>query len=402
MPYFHCRLATDRGRIITQSFYAPSAGDVRRHFEERGLCVLAVKRDWKRLSHFSLPFERRIKDKDVILFNQEFVALIKAGYPVLKSIQIISNRIKNQHLKDILMKVEKDVREGKSLSEAFLPYEKFFSKVYTASLMAGERSGNLPETLGRYIAYAQVVARTKSRIRSALTYPTLLIFFSFILLAILLNFILPRFSSFYEDFEAQLPGITRALMTFSLFLRDNLLYFVLGLFILAVLFFQAKKKDKGGRYIDHLKLGIPYAGSIWLESASSLFSRTLSLLLSGGISLVSSVGVAVQAVPNKYLVYKMRYIENDIRNGENLSESMKKAQVFPPLAVDMARIGETSANLQGMLKETADVYDERIQGKIDTFVSLIEPVIIIFMGLLVAAMLLAVYIPIFNIIRVVR
>lgn len=402
MPYFHCRLATQKGRVITQSFYAPSVVDAQQHFEEQGFCVLAVKRDWKRIRHLSLPFEKRIKDKEIILFNQEFVALIKAGYPVLKSIQIIAGRTKNQHLKDILMKVEKEVRGGKSLSEAFLPYEKYFSKVYTASLMAGERSGNLPETLGRYIAYAQVVARTKSRIRSALTYPTLLIFFSFILLAILLNFILPRFSSFYDDFEAQLPGITRALMGFSLFLRDHLLYVVLGLIILLAVFLQAKKKEKAGRYIDHLKLKIPYAGAIWLESAASLFSRTLSLLLSGGISLISSIGVAVQSVPNNYLVHKMRHIENDIRNGESLSESMKKTQEFPSLAIDMIRIGETSANLHGMLNEVADAYDERIRGKIDTFVSLIEPVIIIFMGLLVAAMLLAVYLPIFNIIRVVR
>jgi len=402
MPKYLCRMATEKGQVISRLFEAPSSEEARRYFEEHGFCVLSVRKDWKSLSVPHLSLGKKVKDNDFILFNQEFVALIKAGYPILKSIQILLKRVKNPFFKDILMKVERDVREGKSLSEAFFPYEDEFSVVYTASLMAGEKSGNLASTLSRYNNYARLVAQTKKRIKSALTYPTMLIVFSFILLGILLNFVLPRFSTFYADFEARLPRITRMVMNFSLFVRNNLFYFLvfLGLIFFVYLLFRQKEKVKLG--VDRLKITLPFVGQVWLESGVSLFTRTLSLLLSGGISLVSSLGVATKAVPNRYLRGKMTNLQQDIRNGESLTESLRKTGVFPPLALDMIRIGETSANLDGMLAEVAEVYDERLQQKIDTFVSLIEPVIIIFMGLIVAGMLLSVYLPIFNIIRVVR
>ena len=189
-------------------------------------------------------------------------------------------------------------------------------------------------------------------------------------------------------------------MTFSQTVRANLLYLVAFIFLLLFVYFQMKKREKSIIVLERIKLRVPYAGLIWLESGVALFCRTLGLLLEAGISLLSSVGVASQAVPNRFLVHKMEDLPEYIKNGESLSESLSKVVFFPPLALDMIRIGETSANLEGMLMEVADFYDEGIQTKIDTFVSLIEPVIIIFMGLMVAAMLLAVYLPIFNIIRV--
>ncbi len=402
MPHFICRLAKEDGHAFSQSFFAPNPHDCRAHFESEGLCVLSVKRDWRKFKVPVIPFERKIKDRDFIMFNQEFVALIKAGYPILKSIEIIVSRVKNVHLKDILMEVESDIRGGESLSEAFSPYGDIFSNVYIAALMAGERSGNLSDTITQFTDYARVIARTKSRIRAALSYPTLLLFFSLLLLLILLNFVLPRFSDFYADFEAQLPGITKTLMSFSLAFRNNILLIAAFVFLLVLISIRIRKSEKALVFIDRTKLKIPYAGVIWLESSVSLFCRTLSLLLGGGISLLASVGVARQAVANKYLGQHLDRLPEDIKNGESLSESLAHSGLFPLLALDMIRIGETSANLEGMLIDVADVFDERIQSKINTFVSLVEPIIIIFMGLIVAGMLLSVYLPIFNIIRVAR
>lgn len=402
MPYYLCRLATDDGSVSSESFLAPSRDACKKQFEEQGLCVLSVKRDWKRTEIHLLPFDKKIKEKDFIMFNQELVALIKAGYPIVKSLEIIISRIKNQNLKVLLMAVQNEIRGGKSLSESFAPYEKQFSTVYLASLMAGERSANLFQTIGQYINYAKIVSKTKSKIRAALTYPSLLLFFSLLLLTVLINFVIPRFSQFYADFEAQLPAITRALMSISLTVR-RFFPVLLVLFILLVLtYFVMKKKEETLVLLHRLKLRIPYGRSIWLESAVSLFSRTLALLLGGGISLLTSVGIARKAVPNLYLQKKMASLPDSIKNGESLSDSLNKVGFFSPLAIDMIRIGETSANLEGMLSDVADVFDERIRDKIDTFVSLVEPVIIIFMGLIVAAMLLSVYLPIFNIIRVAR
>jgi type IV pilus assembly protein PilC len=402
MPYFLCRLATEEGNVVSQTFLASSFEECRKHFEEEGFCVLSVKKDWKRIKIPVLPFGKKIKDRDFIMINQELVALIKAGYPILKCIQIIVKRVKNIHLKELLMKVENEIRGGKSLSEAFAPYEKNFSQVYIASLMAGERSGNLAGTINRYIDYAKVISQTKAKIRSALTYPTLLIVFAFILLMILINFILPRFTTFYADFETELPAITRGLLSFSQSLRANFPFLIGFVIVLYFVYSLLKKNEKTLVIRDRLRLKIPYGGSILVESGVSLFSRTLGLLLEAGISLVSAVGLANHAVPNYFILRKSRQLPELIKDGKSLSESLSRIDFFPPLSLDMIRIGETSANLEGMLNDVSDYYDERIQAKIDTFVSLIEPIVIIFMGLIVAAMLLSVYLPIFNIIRVTR
>jgi type IV pilus assembly protein PilC len=402
MPYFLCRMASEDGRLLSLSLLASSREECRKYFEGEGLCVLSIKKDWKKIQIRTLPFEKKIKDRDFIMFNRELVALLKSGYPILKGLEILSGRVKNIYFKELLLKVEDAIRQGKSLSEAFLPFEKKFTKVYTASLLAGERSGNLAGTINRYIDYAKVVAQTKSRIRSALTYPTLLLVFSFGLMGVLVNFILPKFSEFYTSFEAQIPWISALVMSLALAARRYLPIIVIILIALGLTYIQAKKKEKVRVFLDKLKLKIPFGKTIWLESGIALFSRTLGLLLEAGIPLLSAAGLSRYAIPNRFYVQKMDLLPDYIKNGESLSESLAKAEFFPPLALDMIRIGETTANLEGMLGDVANYYDERVRLKIDTFVTLIEPIVIIFMGFIVAGMLLSVYLPIFNIIRVVR
>jgi type IV pilus assembly protein PilC len=266
--------------------------------------------------------------------------------------------------------------------------------------MAGERSGNLAETISRYNSYARTISQTKSRIKTALTYPTILIVFSLILLFILLNFILPRFSSFYADYEAQLPSITRGLIAVSLVVQRNMVLILGILLVLFLAYLRMQRSEKSQIVLDKWKLKTPYGKQIWIESAVSLFCRTLGLLLEGGISLLSAIPLSSRSVPNKYMFSQMKILPELIKNGESLTESLRKTETFPPLALDMIRIGESSANLEGMLSDVAEVYDERIASKIDAIVSLVQPIIIIFMGLVVAVILLSVYLPIFNIIQV--
>ena len=402
MPYYKCRIAGEDGRVDVRLVLAPSAEECRKAVEAEGALVLSVRRDWSRLGGQGLRLGRKVKDRDIILFNQELVALIKAGYPILKSLEVISARAKNIFLRQILIKVAEEVKRGRALSEAFLPYEKLFSPVYTASLMAGEKGGNLPGSIGRYIQYAKVVTQTRAKIKSAMTYPTILIVFSFILMGILVNFVLPQFADFYKSFQADMPRITRIVMSFAT--ATSRRWYVMVAASAALVFLVARLRRRPDfRYrMDRIKLRVPFGRTIWLESGLSLFSRTLGLLLEAGISLLSAVGIAIQAVPNAWLVRHMQDVPDHIKNGESLSESLAKSGTFPALALDMVRIGESSANLQGMLGDMADFYDERVRGNIETLVNLVEPVVIIFMGLVVAAMLLSVYIPIFNIIRIAR
>jgi type IV pilus assembly protein PilC len=402
MPYFSCRVAGENGRVVTRGLLASSAPECRKALEEEGLLVLSVRRDWKSFQSEGLHLGRKIKEKDFILFNQELVAMIKSGYPILRGLEAISARLKNIYLRDLLTKVADEVKLGKALSEAFSPYEKQFGTVYTASLMAGERSGNLAGAITRYVQYAKVVSQTRSRIRSALAYPTLLILFAFILFGILVNFILPRFSSFYRDFEAQLPAITRLIMKVSMLVSTYWYVFPVVAVALVLFVLNRRKKPDFRLRMDRLKLRIPYGRTVWLESSVAVFSRTLGLLLEAGITLLQSIGIAIQSVPNAHLAHQLKEVPDSIKNGAGLGESLARSGALPPLALDMIRIGENSANLQGMLGDVADFYDDRIRVKIDTLVSLIEPVVIIFMGLVVAGMLLAIYLPIFNVIRISR
>jgi type IV pilus assembly protein PilC len=402
MPYYLCRLAGEDGRIESRTVLAPSAEDCRRGFETDGVLVLSVRRDWNTLGNQSLRLGRKIKDRDIVLFNQEFVALIKAGYPILKSLESLTARVKNIHLREVLIKVSGEVKRGKALSEAFQPYEKIFSPVYTASLMAGEKGGNLPAALGRYIQYVKIIVQTRSRIKSAMTYPTILIVFSGVLLGILINFVLPRFADFYKNFEAELPRITQIVMTMSIGLSRHWYVPLALLLAVAVLFARLRRRPDFRNHLDRAKLRVPFGKTIWLESGVSLFSRTLGLLLEAGISLLGAIDIAIQSVPNAWIVRKMADVPGRIKNGESLSDALAGAEAFPALALDMVRIGESSANLPGMLADMSDFYDERVRGKIETLVTLVEPVVIIFIGLVAAAMLLSVYIPIFNIIRIAR
>lgn len=401
MPYFMCRLAAGDGRIYSRSVLAGSAAECRGRFESEGLCVLSVRRNWRKLN-ISFGPDRKLRDREFIMFNQELQALIRAGYPVLRSIEIISGRTRNAALREILRKVEADIRQGKALSEAFASFEKRFSKIYIAALMAGETSGGLSDTIGQFIIYARTIARTKSRVRSALIYPTMLLVFSVGLLAVILNFVLPNFVGFYQDFESQLPFLTATLIGFSKFVRGHwTIWLILTVgSVLAVA--ELRRRESTLLWLERQKLKLPLGKLIWVETGVSLFCRTLSLLLQAGIPVLAGLPLAVQSIPNKYLASRAAGVPDHIRNGESLSEALTKAGFFPQLALDMVRIGETSANLGGMLREAAEVFDERIQTKIDTFVGLIEPVMIVFMGVLVAVMLLSVYLPIFNIIKVVR
>jgi len=262
MPYYICRMAGEDGRLLSRSVLAASPDECRKLYESEGFCVLSVARDWKKVQVRARLFGKKVRDKDFILFNQELVALIRSGYPILKSIETIAGRVENIHLKGLLLKVEADIRSGKALSEAFLPYEGMFSKVYTASLMAGEKSANLAGTIGRYVQYAKIVSQTKSKIRSALIYPTLLIIFSFILVGVLINFILPRFATFYQDYQAEMPAITTALISFAMAVRRNIVLILLFLAILFLTFLRFRKNEEAQVAFDRFKLKIPYGRTL--------------------------------------------------------------------------------------------------------------------------------------------
>ncbi|MGQ9619028.1 MAG: type II secretion system F family protein [Candidatus Aminicenantia bacterium] len=403
MPIYNCRVSNERGEISNLVLFARSKNEAKNLIEAKGMLVLKIKFDiFSIFKNIRILFSKKVRDNDFLLFNHEFVALIKSGTPILRAIEILTERVKDPLLREILLNVKEEIKKGKSPSEAFSPWQKYLSSIYIASILAGERTGNLEGTVRRFIYYQKTIIALKTRIRYALAYPSLLFIFAFFVLFVLLSFIIPRFASFYADFESQLPSITLLLINFSKFISRNLKVFIAGLLIVIFIFEWLKRREKGVLILDKMVLRLPFISDFIKKGAISIFSRTTGLLLEGGIPLISAIETAVKAIPNNFLSNKFNSVINDVRGGESLSASLEKLGIFPEISIEMIRVGESTASLPEMLSEVANFWDERMEERLSALVSLIEPVVILFMGVLIAGILLSVYLPLFRIITLVR
>ncbi len=403
MPIYSCKASDEKGRIQKFVLFAKNRTEAQTFIEGRGLLPLEIKFDiFSLIKNLRILFARKVRDNDFLLFNHEFVALIKSGTPILRAIEVLTVRVKDPLLKEILINVKEDIKKGKSPSEAFAPWQNYFSSIYLASLIAGERTGNLEGTIRRFIIYHNTLVTLKRRIKYALSYPVLLFLFALGVLFVLLSFIIPRFASFYSDFQAQLPAVTMFLINLSRFFANNLKFMIALFFLLFLLFEWMRRKEKGRLFLHAFMLKIPFFSDYIKKGSISIFARTVGLLLEGGIPLLSALETAVKALPNKSIAEKFSGVPRDVRGGESLSSAIEKTGIFPEISIEMVRVGEATASLPEMLAEVANFWDQRIEEKLSAIVSLIEPVVILFMGVLIAGMLLSVYLPLFRIVSIVR
>lgn len=403
MPIYKCKFSDERGKVQTLTIFAKDIEKAKKFIEGRGFLPLRISIDiFSLLKNLRILFARKVRDNDFLLFNHEFVALIKSGTPILRAIDILSDKAKDPLLREILFNVREDIRKGKSPSEAFSPWQNYLSSIYIASLLAGERTGNLEGTVRRFLLYHKTLITVKRRVKYALAYPVLLFLFALAVLFVLLSFIIPKFASFYADFEAQLPSITLFLIKISRFFAKNLKYLIVLILLLIIFFEWARRKEKRKYLLHKFMLKVPFLSDYIKKGSISIFSRTVGLLLEGGIPLVSALETAVKALPNKFIAEKFSKVVKDVKGGESLSLSLEKTEIFPEMSIEMIRVGESTASLPEMLSEVANFWDERIEEKLSATVSLIEPVVILFMGVLIAGMLLSVYLPLFRIVTLVR
>jgi type IV pilus assembly protein PilC len=399
---FRCRLGTPGGEIIEGVYVADSESRLRTELEEKGLFVLSLQR------RGGLPGlaagggrRRRISSREFLVFNQELATLLKAGMPLVQSLDILRQRVANPTFKAILDGVYEKVKAGTALSEAFSEHHGQFPAVYSASLMAGERSGSLDEVIRRYVAYEKVIGAVKRRTISALIYPAILVVLMVGLIGIIVVRVIPAFSSFYTNFDRELPLSTRIVVGISDALVTNLWLIVLGV-IAAVVLAAGWVRQPGNRHqVDAMLLRLPWAGETARKFATSQFARTLATLLGGGLPLVNGLEVAGGAMTNRYLAKEVEALTLRVREGESFARAMLARGVFPDVAVKMVEVGESTGALQEMLNSLADFYDEEIETEVARFITLIEPVILVFMGVVIAAVVLALYMPLFELSTVV-
>src|SRR5438874_5077978 len=396
MGQFLCRVADAEGRVFSHVEPAGSLEEARQKLVERGLYVYSVQSRGGRLaSLLRQRGGRQIGGSEFLILNQQFNTLIKAGLPILKSLDLLASRATSPKLRPVITQIRDRVREGKSLSEA-VAEAGVFSKVYSTAILAGEKSGNLPGVLDYYIAYQRVSTGVRKKILASLVYPTLLISVAVIIVTYLVTAVIPKFALLYQDLNVELPAPTRLLIALTVDYRFVFLGAVASLAVAAAGIFLWSRTDEGGAAFDRFKFRLPVIGDTLLKFQVAQFSRTLSTLLTGGTPLVAGLQTASDAITSKLLRSTVSRSTQMVREGESLHGALASSGTVPELALDMIEVGESSGALAPMLNSVAEFYEEEVSLRLSTLVSLIEPILLIFMGLLVAFILISLYLPIFS------
>ena len=392
MTEYVVKLADERGRVQEQTHSAATAEELRARFTQSGYYVFSVK------SRGALGGESRrkkVKLETFLVFNQQFLTLIRAGLPILGSLDLLARRQKLPHFRAQLEDVAARVKTGESISSAF-EAQGGFPIVYTTTLLAGERSGNLEEVLQRFLDFQRVSLTFSKKLKASLIYPVLLIVMVIGLLIFMITFVVPRFAQLYDQLNTHLPPITVFLLGLGQTAQTYGLYVLALLGLLIFLFFRWSKTDAGAATLDRVRISLPVFGNVWTKYQVGLFSRTLSTLLTGGLPLVPSLETAAKAIDSRQISLAVYRSVETVREGKGLSESLAATKVFPDLAIEMIEVGESTGALPQMLNSVAEFFEEDVQTNLTAAMSLIEPLILVFMGVVVVIILIALYLPIFS------
>src|SRR6266404_4042498 len=399
MAEFICRLGTPAGEIVTRTVEAAAASEVRSRLEREGFKVFAVTPPkGEGVSSLTLiggtGSRTRVKANDFLLFNQQLAALLRAGIPILQAISMLRRRATSVRLRAVLEEVEEAIRGGSALSQAFAAQGSIFPRIYTASILAGERSGALDEVLSRYVTYMRRSVALRRKIRGALAYPTFLLLASLGMVIFLTVYVVPRMSELFAGFGGKLPVVTQIVLGISGWLTGNVFWLAPTIIVGSVALLIWSRTPQGRLTIDALMLKIPLAGKLLVQLAVAQASRSLATLLAGGITLVESWEIAAESITNLELRRRSSAILPLIREGQSFTESLEAAGWLPELAIDMIGIGERSGSLREMLDEVATFYDAEGEVRLEQLTTTLEPAILVVMGGIVVVILLAIYLPI--------
>jgi type IV pilus assembly protein PilC len=395
MGEFVCRVADANGRVFSHVEAAGTLEEARQKMADRGLFVYSVETRGTLTGFLNRRSKRQVGGSDFLILNQQFNTLIKAGLPILRALDLLATRATTPKLRPVITQIRDRVREGKSLSEA-VDEAGVFSKVYSTAILAGEKSGNLSGVLEYYIAYQKVSTGVRKKVLATLVYPVLLIAVATIIVTYLVTAVVPKFAVLYQDLGVELPAPTRMLIALTVDYRFVVLGSIAAIFAAAIGVYLWSRTDEGGAAFDRFKFRLPILGDTLLKFQVAQFSRTLATLLSGGTTLVTALQTASDSLTSKLLRSTILRATQMVREGESLHSALASRRVMPDMALDMIEVGETSGALGPMLTSIAEFYEEEVGLRLGAMVSVIEPVILIFMGILVAFILISLYLPIFS------
>jgi type IV pilus assembly protein PilC len=396
MAEFLCKVADGNGRVFSHIEPAETIAEARQKLSDRGLFVYNVRpRDGVLGQMFGRQRQKSVAGNDFLVFNQQFNTLIKAGIPILRALDLLSERAAAEKLRPVLGEVRRQVREGTTLSEA-LDQQGVFPKVYTVSVLAGEKSGNLSGVLDYYIAYQRVTTGFRKKLISTLIYPIILICAATGIVTYLVSSVIPKFAGLYGDLNVQLPQATRILLAVTVTYRPYLLGTIALVAFLAVASYAWSRSEQGGIAMEHLRMRLPLIGETLTKFQFAQFCRTLSTLLAGGTPLVQAMETAGGAIRSRLVSGAITQGAQSVREGQSLHSSLSSTGLVPELALEMIEVGEASGSLAPMLSSVAEFYEEDVNTHLANLVALIEPAILVFMALLIAFILVALYLPMFS------
>ncbi|NTV48297.1 MAG: type II secretion system F family protein [Geobacteraceae bacterium] len=397
MALYSCKLGASDGKVLIKDFEAADGDVLRKNLEDQGFFVFEVKK-----KPFQFLFDkgikrRKIDNRSLLTFNQEMLVLIKAGMPIMQVLDAILERHDSGSLSEVLIQVRDDVKAGTALSAAMEKHGRAFPHLYIASIRAGERTGDLPQTIRRYIEYLKRVGTLKKKIVAAVFYPAILVVFAFLAITLLLVYVVPTFSQVYTDSGSQLPALTQFLITFTSLLRR---FFVLGIIVLFGLFaaFRSWKNSESGRYaFDRFKLTVPVAGDVFSKYSVAAFTRTLATVLGSGIPIIESLRMSIGTLDNVFMEKRLFEAVRIVEEGGRLSVALERINIMPPLALRMLGVGETTGSLEDMLLDIANYLEDELEERMHLLTTAIEPAIMLIMGVVIGVIIIAMYLPIFKI-----
>ena len=397
MPSYRCKYMTPDGNYVKKTIAADSRDDLQWRLEKDGHFVYRIRReDRLRLTLGGEPRSKKFKIRDFFSFNKEFAVLIRTGMPIVAALDAIIEKSEPSELNNILQQVRYDVSTGESLSDAFAKYPRIFSNLYISSLQAGEKSGNIPEALIKHVAYLKQMMALRRKLISASVYPLILVTASVAVLFLLLIYVVPAFTKTYFESGTQLPAITMVLINVSNGIKNNFIYLALLAILMTAGWAHAARQETLRIHMDQWLIKVPYIGRLYISYATALFLRTVAMVLTAGAPLIESVRIASGTLNNLFLRNKLIQVVRRITEGLGFSEALDETEAFPHLAIRMIAAGESGGELEQVLLDAADFYDDEVDVKLTVISSTIEPALMIIMGLLIGFIVLAMYMPIFQ------
>ena len=397
MTIYNCKLGSSDDKIVEKEFEAANQEMLRQSLEEQGFFVFEIKKKPFQFLWEKGIVRRKLDTKEFIAFNQELLVLLKAGLPIIHALDTILEKSGKGKLSEILHDVREDIKGGAALSDSLEKHSRVFSHLYIATIRAGEKTGDLPQTIRRFLIYLKRVEGFKKKVFSAMMYPTIILSMACIVVTFLLLYVVPTFSKIFADAGSQLPMPTLVLITFTSMLKRYILV-VVGIIITSIVFFRRfSMTDQGSFLIDGWKLRLPFLGELYSKYAVAGFSRTFATVLGSGIPIVESLKMSVGTLNNKVLERKLLEAVIRVEEGTMLSAALERAKIMPPIALRMLGVGETTGALEEMLGEISDYFEGEIDLKLHVLTTAIEPAIMIIMGLVIGGIIITMYLPIFKI-----